>query len=111
MKQENPEGQRVAVRPATHLEHPSGGTRQTFAGHLPPSVLRHLGRKAFRESDVRVDEKGTKAARIVSAADGGGIQTPSAQITVDRPFAFAILRPGYLLPLFIGTVNEPAISP
>ena len=60
---------------------------------------------------VRVDEKGTKAARIVSAADGGGIQTPPKQITVDRPFAFAILRPGYPLPLFIGTVNEPGINP
>ncbi len=67
---------------------------------------------SFQESAyVRVDEKGTKAASIVSGAGGGGIQTPPTQITVDRPFVFAIVRPGYPLPLFIGTVNEPAITP
>ena len=60
---------------------------------------------------VRVDEKGTKAASIVSSAGGGGIQTPPGQTTVDRPLVFAIVRPGYPLPLFIGTVNEPVITP
>lgn len=67
---------------------------------------------SFQESAfVRVDEKGTKAASIVSAASGGGVLTDPRRITVDRPFVFAIVRPGYPLPLFIGTVNEPAITP
>lgn len=62
---------------------------------------------------VRADEKGTEAASVAvagGAAFGGGGRVPRT-VVVDRPFVFAIVRPGYPLPLFIGTVNEPAISP
>lgn len=62
---------------------------------------------------VRVDEKGTKAASLVAGGGGsiGGGGPRRRTVVVDRPFVFAIVRPGYPLPLFIGTVNEPAISP
>ncbi|GAB4123520.1 MAG: hypothetical protein Fur0036_09610 [Fimbriimonadaceae bacterium] len=61
---------------------------------------------------VRVDEKGTKAASIVVAGGGfGGGERLPRTVVVDRPFVFAVVRPGYPLPLFIGTVNAPAITP
>lgn len=60
---------------------------------------------------IRVDEKGTKAASIVSAAGGGGMLLDPRRITIDRPFVFAIVRHGYPLPLFVGTVNSPSITP
>jgi|APTNR8051073442_1049403.scaffolds.fasta_scaffold00067_104 serine protease inhibitor len=62
---------------------------------------------------VRVDEKGTKAASLATIGGGGigGGGPRNRTVVVDRPFVFAIVRPGYPLPLFIGTVNAPAITP
>jgi serine protease inhibitor len=60
---------------------------------------------------IDVDEQGTEAAAAtaVTIRAAARVLMPDApvQVTVDRPFLFAITEPGSGLPLFLGRVTNP----
>ena len=60
---------------------------------------------------IDVDEQGTEAAAAtavtIRAAARVLLPDPPVQVTVDRPFLFAITEPGSGLPLFLGRVSHP----
>ena len=72
-----------------------------------------MGLVLFRESRVRhkayiaVDEKGTKAGAATAAETVyTALEEGVYKVTLDRPFAYAIIDDAIGLPLFIGTVTD-----
>lgn len=65
--------------------------------------------QAIHRANVTVDEWGTEAAAVtgLSFAMSGKVP-PRIQMTVDRPFAFAIVHTATGVPLFMGRVVDPS---
>jgi serpin B len=68
--------------------------------------------EVVHQAYIDVNEQGTEAAAataitIMTAARSLGGDTP-VQVTVDRPFLFAVVDTGSGLPLFLGQVTNPA---
>ncbi len=60
-------------------------------------------------ADVRVTEQGTEAAAATAAAIRSlAARRVSAEMTVDRPFAYAIVARETGVPLFLGVVSDPS---
>jgi serpin B len=83
------------------------GDRADFSGMTQDEQLRIAA--VAHEAFVAVDEAGTEAA----AATGVVMRTSSAprtsvELTVDRPFLFAIYHVETATPLFIGVVSDPS---
>jgi serine protease inhibitor len=66
---------------------------------------------AVHAADITVDERGTEAAAataIVIRATSAVIGPPPVDITVDRPFLFAVRHVESGAPLFVGRVVDPS---
>jgi serpin B len=61
----------------------------------------------FHKAFVAVDEKGTEAAAATAIVIGETSLPPSATMTLDRPFIFAIYNDDTGAVLFLGRVTEP----
>jgi serpin B len=68
--------------------------------------------QAIHRANITVDEWGTEAAAVTSIAMGTSAVAPpplpKVQMTVDRPFAFAIVHAATGVPLFMGQVADPS---
>jgi serpin B len=65
--------------------------------------------QAVHRATITVDEWGTEAAAVtgISWATAGRVP-PTVQLTVDHPFAFAIVHTATGVPLFMGRVADPS---
>jgi len=65
----------------------------------------------IHEAVVSVDEEGTEAAAATAVMMGEGAAILDLKnvkdVSVDRPFAFALIHRGSLAPLFVGVVGDP----
>jgi serpin B len=87
-----------------HLE------RGDYSGISPRNVSRVSG--VLHEAVVSVDEIGTEAAAATAIGMvGAGMPGPDLskpkEVTVDRPFAFALIHRSSQAPLFLGVVGDP----
>jgi serpin B len=65
--------------------------------------------QAVHRANITVDEWGTEAAAVSGLAFATAGRAPSKiQVTVDRPFAFAIVHTPTGVPLFMGQVADPS---
>jgi serine protease inhibitor len=65
--------------------------------------------QAVHRANITVDEWGTEAAAVTGLAFAvSGKVPPKIQMTVDRPFAFAVVHTGTGVPLFMGQVADPS---
>jgi serpin B len=65
--------------------------------------------QAIHRANITVDEWGTEAAAVTGLAMAvSGKVPPKIQVTVDRPFAFAIVHTATGVPLFMGQVADPS---
>jgi serpin B len=67
---------------------------------------------AVHAADITVDESGTEAAAataIVIRTTSAVVGPPPVEITVDRPFLFAVRHVGTGAPLFVGRVVDPSL--
>jgi serpin B len=75
------------------------------AGELFIGAVAH---KAY----IEVDEQGTEAAAATAVAVAGARfavpDSPPIEVTVDRPFVFAITDSATGLPLFVGRITDPS---
>ena len=62
----------------------------------------------LHKTHISVDEEGTRAAAVTAVGVGGCAVTDIKLVCLDRPFLFMILDENTKLPIFIGTVNDPA---
>ena len=62
----------------------------------------------IHKTHIEVDENGTKAAAVTGVIMDEGAVMPgeTVNITLDRPFVFAIIDTENRLPIFLGTVTE-----
>lgn len=70
----------------------------------------HISQAAHRAT-ITVDETGTEAAAVTAFAIAGSAKIPPpvpATMTVDHPFAYAVLDTKTGTPLFTGVINDPA---
>ncbi len=69
--------------------------------------------EVVHQAYLDVDEQGTEAAAatavIIRAKARVMRPDPPVEVTVDRPFLFAIIDTGSGLPLFLGRVTDPAV--
>lgn len=65
---------------------------------------------AAQSANVTVAEKGTIAAAVtqISMAEASGPPEPDFKITFDRPFLYQVLHEETGMPMFLGTVIDPA---
>jgi serpin B len=60
-------------------------------------------------ANITVDEWGTEAAAVTGIGfASAGKMPPMIRMTVDRPFAFAIMHTATGVPLFMGRVADPS---
>jgi serpin B len=65
--------------------------------------------QAVHRANVTVDEWGTEAAAVSGLSFATAARAPAKiQMTVDRPFAFAIVHTPTGVPLFMGQVADPS---
>jgi serine protease inhibitor len=65
--------------------------------------------QAVHRANITVDEWGTEAAAVTGLTFAtAGKAPPKIQMTVDRPFAFAIVHTPTGVPLFMGQVADPS---
>jgi serpin B len=65
--------------------------------------------QAVHRATITVDEWGTEAAAVTGLAFATAGHSPAKiQLTVDRPFAFAIVHTATGVPLFLGQVADPS---
>lgn len=66
--------------------------------------------KAVHRANITVDEDGTEAAAVTGVGVGVTSAPPAPQVvvTVDHPFAFAIVHTRTGVPLFMGRVGDPS---
>jgi serpin B len=65
--------------------------------------------QAIHRANITVDEWGTEAAAVTGLSfPTAGKVPPKIQVTVDRPFAFAIVHAATGVPLFMGQVADPS---
>lgn len=76
-----------------------------FSGISPAGL--HID-QAVHRADITVDEKGTEAAAVtgIGFVLSAG-PSPDVSLTVDHPFAFAIVHEPSGAPLFEGVVGDP----
>ena len=93
------------------------GIRRIFtpeADFSPASREWLMAEQIKHKAHIEVDREGTKAAAVTAMmVVGGGVPTEWPEIkdvTVDRPFLYAVVHNETGLPVFVGTVNrlEPA---
>jgi serpin B len=66
--------------------------------------------QAMHRATITVDEWGTEAAAVTGLAFATAAKPPPAiELTVDRPFAFAVLDTATGVPLFMGQVADPSV--
>ncbi|GIH15308.1 serpin family protein [Rugosimonospora africana] len=65
--------------------------------------------QAIHRANITVDEWGTEAAAVTAIAMPAGARVPESviNVTVNRPFAFAIVGGPQRVPLFMGVVTDP----
>ena len=61
----------------------------------------------IQKTYIELDEKGTKAAAVTAVAMDSGAAIDTIEITLDRPFLYAILDSKNNFPLFLGILNQP----
>jgi serpin B len=96
--------EQLKVYGLNHLE------RGDYSGISPRNVSRVSG--VLHEAVVSVDEIGTEAAAATAITMvGGAMVEPDhegpTKVTVDRPFAFALVQRSSTAPLFVGVVGDP----
>jgi serpin B len=65
--------------------------------------------QAIHRANITVDEWGTEAAAVTGISFATAGKAPAKiQMTVDRPFAFAIVHTSTGVPLFMGQVADPS---
>jgi serpin B len=66
--------------------------------------------QAQHRANITVDEWGTEAAAVTGLSFATAARAPSKiQLTVDHPFAFAIVHTPTGVPLFMGQVADPSV--
>jgi serine protease inhibitor len=76
-----------------------------FAG-ISPGL--HID-QAVHRANITVDEWGTEAAAVTGIGFATAAKMPpTVRLTVDRPFAFAIMHTATRVPLFMGQVADPS---
>jgi len=63
----------------------------------------------IHRSDITVDEEGTEAAAVSGIAAGVSAVAPDVRMTVDHPFACAVVDEASGAPLFEGVVRDPTV--
>jgi len=69
--------------------------------------------QAVHRATITVDETGTEAAAVTAFAIAGSAKIPPpvpVTMTVDHPFAYAVLDTTTGTPLFTGVINDPATT-
>ncbi len=67
--------------------------------------------EGIHRADITVDEKGTEAAAVTGIGFAGSGPPPAdATMTVDHPFAFAIVHEPCGAPLFEWVVGDPTAT-
>jgi serpin B len=108
--------------PRFHLETQLGlvpvlqqlGMVQAFGGDADFAGITDATRLAIgavaHSAYIDVDEEGTEAAAAtgITMAAMAMVREQAAEVTVDRPFLFAITDTVTGLPLFLGRVTDPA---
>ena len=88
------------------------GMADAFNGAADLSGMNGTGglfiQDVVHEAFVAVDEKGTEAAAATAVIVGETSDPPLAELTVDRPFVFAIIDRPTGATLFIGRVLDPS---
>jgi len=68
----------------------------------------HIG-QAVHRANITVDEWGTEAAAVTGLSFPTAGKVPAKnRMTVDRPFAFAVMHTATGVPLFVGQVTDPS---
>ena len=95
------------ILPGMGMAAPFDADAADFSGiAAPPSDL--FISAALHQANITVDEKGTEAAAVtVLGVEATGLPTP-AEITLDRPFLFAIVERETGAVLFMGRVTNPS---
>ena len=64
----------------------------------------------IHKTHIEVDESGTRAAAVTAVVvdTKGSVQENPYEVILDRPFVYAIVDTTNMLPVFIGTVANPA---
>ncbi|MGI8985371.1 MAG: serpin family protein [Nocardioidaceae bacterium] len=88
------------------------GMRQAFTGAADFSALSSTAlfvSDVVHRADITVDEEGTEAAAVtgIAMAEVAAPALTGVEMTVDRPFAFAIVDDTTGAPLFEGVVHDP----
>ncbi len=87
------------------------GMSSAFTDGADFSLMSDTGLKIsdiIHKTHIEVDENGTKAAAVTGVIMDEGAVMPgeTVNITLDRPFVFAIIDTENRLPIFLGTVTE-----
>ena len=63
--------------------------------------------KVIHKTAITVDTEGTRAAAVtaIEMRDSCALEMPEKEVTLDRPFVYAIIDTQTNLPIFLGTVN------
>jgi serpin B len=65
--------------------------------------------QAVHRANITVDEWGTEAAAVTGLSFATAGKAPAKTVmTVDRPFAFAVMHTATGVPLFVGQVSDPS---
>ena len=76
------------------------GTYDPYASFFISDVI--------HKTHIEVDESGTRAAAVTAIEIKAGAVPDPYQVILDRPFVYAIVDTANMLPVFIGTMTEPA---
>ena len=73
--------------------------------------LRLYANNVIHKTHIEVDESGTRAAAVTAVvvdAVESAVQEDNPRVILNRPFVYAIVDTANMLPVFIGTVTNPA---
>ena len=90
------------------------GMRQAFTRHADFSALSAVAlfvSDVVHRADITVDEEGTEAAAVTGIAmdESAALAPTGIMMTVDRPFAFAVVDDATGTPVFEGVVHDPTV--